>query len=410
MSVAKSIGSALLLILIFIYSPSTIYGDFTFSLSKSSFSTDETITANTLLSVQGGAGKTYYLEGALKSSTLTNYFGQTWNDSSWIPYSGSSNYTSFKAITLDANSSWSGTLLFKVDTSSAFYTGPGEYTLKLIRFTTSGNDTPSSTISTITITQNTQSPTPSPSTSPTPTPTPTSSASPSPSPSPENFVLSGVPSSLETTQGFILNIVLNNLTPNSTYYLKGAFKKSDSTNYFGQTKVGNDWIKNSSTYSSQYRLDLQNSTSWTGQLSLMPDPADSGYTGSGAYLFKLARYDNAGNNLTWSAEYSLQLNGSPTTNTTQSSPSPSPTPSPSIKPTPQISPSPIIFDVTSKDVQIASIAGISTETSPSPTPELNASQTTNPFFNPTIWYFLGGSTFLISASMIGHRAYKIRRL
>lgn len=249
---------------------------------------------------------------------------------------------------------------------------------------------------------------PSPTVAPVASPSPTSSPSSSPSPSPlDSFILSGIPSSLDSNQGFILNIILNNLTPNSTYYLKGAFKKPDSSNYFGQTKATDTWIKNSSTYTNQYRLEISNSSSWTGQLSIMPDPTDSGYSGNGSYIFKLARYDGSGNNLTWSNDYPIQLTGQIVTSPSpQSSPKPSTTSNPSALPTP--SPSPVIFTASNPpDIKIASIAGISYEPTPTASPISNF-KPQNPFFNPKIWFTLAGFTFLISAGMIGYHAYKIR--
>lgn len=383
--------------------PVSAYAGFTFSLSKSTFTSDETISINTQLNIQNGSGKTYYLEGALRSTSLSNYFGLTWNDTNWVQYTASSNYNNLKSITLDSNSSWSGNIDFKLDTSSNYWIGTGDYVLKLKRFTSSSSSSDSDNTANITITNSLPSPSPSPSANNAASPTP------SPSTSIDNFIIAGIPSTLEVNQAFILNTTLNNLNPSSTYYLKGAFKKTDSSNYFGQTQVNNEWIKNSSSYSNQYKI-TPSSTSSTQQISIMPDASDSGYTGSGTYIFKLGRYDNTGN-LIWSNEYTIQLSGDPST-----SPSPSPTPtqipnSPSPRVTPAVTVSPIIFTPSiTPDVQIASIAGISKEQSPEPSNTPLQTKIENPFFNPIIWYILGSSAFIVSAVMFAHRAYKIRQL
>lgn len=270
-----------------------------------------------------------------------------------------------------------------------------------------------STVSSFILQSVSPSPTSTPIDNPSSSPEVQPSASPSPSPNQFNFILSGIPSSLDVDQGFVLNINLNNLTSNSVYFLKGAFKKSDSTNYFGQTQVNGNWIKNSASSTQQFRIDTT-STSWTGQISVMPDSSDSGYSGSGQYLFKLARYDGNGTNLTWSDETPIQINGNPTASspTIISTPSPTHTPSLNPSPSPLTSTSPIIFPTNqASDQPIASIAGVIQDlTSPSPAEITNNPPITNPFFNPTIWYILGGSTFVVSAGMFAHRAYKLKNL
>lgn len=72
-----------------------------------------------------------------------------------------------------------------------------------------------------------------------------------------------------------------------TIYLKGAFYKDGSTNYFGFTKAGNDWIKNSANTSSQRQVKFGD---WDQKLIVKNDPDDSGFTGSGEYKLKLGFY------------------------------------------------------------------------------------------------------------------------
>lgn len=147
----------------------------------------------------------------------------------------------------------------------------------------------------------------------------TSSASPSPSPSPTSnpsstyststsFSISNVPSQIDSTEEFKVNINLSPpSSPNTTFYLKGAFKKADSSNYFGLTKVNGSWIKNNKTFSDQYKITTDGSGNWSGNLEIMPDILDSGYEGAGDYIFKVARYTESGS-LTWSNDVSIKIN------------------------------------------------------------------------------------------------------
>lgn len=165
----------------------------------------------------------------------------------------------------------------------------------------------------------------------TPTPsTPTTSSQPS-----SIFQVSSLPSSINSDQSISVNVQITGLTPNTKYYLKGAFFKKDSTNYFGYTKLNNEWVKNSTTYSSQYSFTSDSSGSFSTSLEVKPDPDDSGLSESGSYQFKVGRYNSSGSGLTWSNEQSLNINitSSPTSSSTKS---PSPTPLKTTTPTSKI--------------------------------------------------------------------------
>lgn len=145
-----------------------------------------------------------------------------------------------------------------------------------------------------------------PSSSPTPTPTPIST--PTSTSSSSTFTISNVPSQIDSTESFSVsvNLSLQN-SPNTIFYLKGAFKKTDSSNYFGLTKVSGSWIKNNKTYSDQYKITTDGSGLWSGTLEIQPDILDSGYEGSGDYIFKVARYSESGS-LSWSNEVIVKIN------------------------------------------------------------------------------------------------------
>lgn len=149
------------------------------------------------------------------------------------------------------------------------------------------------------------------------------------------FEISSLPSSINSDQSISVNVQITGITPNTKYYLKGAFFKKDSTNYFGYTKVSSDWVKNSTTYSSQYSFTTDSSGSFNTTLEVKPDSDDSGLSGSGSYQFKIGRYNSSGSGLTWSNEQSLNINviSSSTQSTAAKSPSPTPlkTPIPSSK-------------------------------------------------------------------------------
>jgi len=132
------------------------------------------------------------------------------------------------------------------------------------------------------------------------TPTPTITPSPSPAPTPSSsFTVTNVPAQINSDQSFNVSV---NITPNTAYFCKGAFKKTGSSNYFGLTKVSGNWIKNSSSYTNQY-LCTNNF-----DLEIKPDIDDSGYTGSGDYIFKIGSYDKDGGNLIWSNENIIKIN------------------------------------------------------------------------------------------------------
>ncbi len=138
------------------------------------------------------------------------------------------------------------------------------------------------------------------------------SPTPSPSPSPSTtsaFTISNVPSSIDSTQTFTTSVNLElSSYPNTNFYLKGAFRKEGSSNYFGLTKVGSSWIKNGSSFSSQYQITTNSSGSWSGNLEIQPDIMDAGYQGAGEYGFKVGRYTSGGSGPTWSNEVTVKIN------------------------------------------------------------------------------------------------------
>ena len=151
-----------------------------------------------------------------------------------------------------------------------------------------------------TLTATTTSPAPDP-TSPTDTtPSPTPQTSPTPT---SAFTIADVPSQINSDESFNVSVNLSSPdNPNTKFYLKVAFKKAGSFNYFGLTKVSGNWIKNGSGYSDQFPATTDSSGNWSGNLEVKPDSEDSGFTGTGDYIFKVGKYNSADTNpsVSWS--------------------------------------------------------------------------------------------------------------
>jgi hypothetical protein len=88
-------------------------------------------------------------------------------------------------------------------------------------------------------------------------------------------------------QELIISASASGFSTGEKIYLKGAFYKDGSTNYFGITKNGDTWIKNSATATDQRLVEVG---SWNNLVSVKMDPSDSGFNGNGDYKFKLGFY------------------------------------------------------------------------------------------------------------------------
>lgn len=196
-------------------------------------------------------------------------------------------------------------------------------------------------------------------------PSPAQSPQSSPQPSPttqkgeNNFSIKEIPNEINSNQEFEGQVYLKlSDKPNSTFFLKGAFKKDGSSNYFGQT-YSDEWVGNSEKYSKQLKITSNSSGIWEGKIKVKPDADDSGFNGTGNYVFKVARYTDSGSGPTWSNESSLKINAVDT-----------PKPSPSIEPEKEVlEEGDKKIDITASllnspeknyEIKIASVAGEST--------------------------------------------------
>jgi hypothetical protein len=305
--VVKVLTFILLGIICFFY-PGVVWADFSFFSNATSINAEQELEVTVDLNLQGQINKLYYLEGAFKKEGSSNYFGLTEVDGSWVKYT-SSNYTFLKQITTDSQGEWSGTLRVKLDTTSNLYQGAGSYIFQLKRFTSSGSSSWSDNLITLNVIANSINQISASS----PSPAVIASSQPAPSNNTKSsteaiFTANLSSQTINSTEALVASTKITGLKAASAYYLKGAFFKTGSTNYFGKTLVSGNWVKNSQSSLSQFPIKTDNLGSWSGSISFMPDMEDSGYTGSGQYFFKVARYNSSGSDLAWSNQNTVNIN------------------------------------------------------------------------------------------------------
>ncbi|HUD20215.1 MAG TPA: hypothetical protein VMR81_07265 [Patescibacteria group bacterium] len=129
---------------------------------------------------------------------------------------------------------------------------------------------------------------------------------------------------------FTITASASGFTEGETIYIKGAFYQSGSSNYFGYTKSGDEWVKNSAGNTSQRSIKIGE---WDGSLVVKSDFTDSGYKGEGDYSLKVGFYYGSATNVNWSSNaLTVTIN--------EPDPTPTNTPTPTNRPTPTLTPSP----------------------------------------------------------------------
>lgn len=189
----KSFLFAVLLSFSILFFPTKTFAAITFTISSS----QQNITQNEELSISitiSGLTSctTCYLQAAFTSATGSpRYLGYTQhNGGNWYQYISSpspdtiqSSFFSFQPL----GGSWTGTLKAKVDPQDSNYSGSGQYTVKVTRYTGNSSSGPTSdnTFS-VNVIDNTPSstPTPAPTNTPAPTSTPTKTPTPAPTSKP----------------------------------------------------------------------------------------------------------------------------------------------------------------------------------------------------------------------------------
>lgn len=129
-----------------------------------------------------------------------------------------------------------------------------------------------------------------------------------------NISITSNKSSLSTDEELVVVASASGFTSGEKIYIKGAFFKDGSSNYFGLTKNNETWIKNSATALSQREVNIG---SWDNSVNVKPDFSDTGFNGSGEYKFKLGFYflTSGGNasSINWSSnDVSINLGSPPT--------------------------------------------------------------------------------------------------
>jgi hypothetical protein len=150
------------------------------------------------------------------------------------------------------------------------------------------------------------------------------------------LIISSETSSLAAGDSLTVTLAFSGFTTDETIYVKGAFFSEGSTNYFGLTKNGDSWVKNSGSATSQ--LSIKTSSAPV-VIQVKNDSSDSGFHGEGEYKFKVGYYYlTSGGNLSsinWSDTIlSVHLAAPAPTNT----PTPLPTPTSLPSPTPTVLP------------------------------------------------------------------------
>ena len=121
-------------------------------------------------------GTTCYLQGMFTSTQGSpKYFGYTFGQSDWFVYDGSpekefikSNFVPFET---SLEGSWSGVIRLKPDKDDPDYKGPGEYLIKVRRYTGESTGPASDDINLLTVNLNEPTPTPAATNTPSPSPT-----------------------------------------------------------------------------------------------------------------------------------------------------------------------------------------------------------------------------------------------
>jgi hypothetical protein len=145
-------------------------------------------------------------------------------------------------------------------------------------------------------------------------------------------------SSLIADQEMTLTASVSGFQHGKEFYIKGAFYKQGSSNYFGYTKSDDSWIKNSVTTKNQKKVTVG---TWNHELLVRPDFQDSGFIGDGEYFFKVGYYsiDTEGNpsSVKWSdTSVAIHLTAPTPTPLPTETPRPTQTPKPASTATPTV--------------------------------------------------------------------------
>lgn len=223
----KVIVGLFILFLFFVF-PYSVFATIEFNISKFEQVVDEVtldVSITGLTSQSCTSENKCYLQGAFQKNNGDNYFGYTQNNSGdWYEYTSSLSidYIISNFFYLEPQSgSWSGQIKVKNNPTSSSYLGPGEYVLKLKRYSGKSTGSAGDSMLTINLSEATPTPSPSPTQAPTAQPTAAPTATPivkptptkTPSPKPTPTLTSTPIVTIKPQQTIEPLIVLNTKTP-----------------------------------------------------------------------------------------------------------------------------------------------------------------------------------------------------
>ncbi len=137
-------------------------------------------------SISGIASVSAFVQGKFTSTNSSSYFGYTWGQNEeWVNYVGSTNKSFITQNLPILMRNTSQKIWIKPNYQDKAYKGPGEYFLKLERFTgASDNSTGEDAVITVSLTEPLPTPTQTPTEEPTNTPNPTPDWTPNPTKTP----------------------------------------------------------------------------------------------------------------------------------------------------------------------------------------------------------------------------------
>lgn len=126
--------SIAILLFILVFSKNVFAVTTTISNLPSTISTDP-FTINIVIS--GASTGTNYLRIDLYKISSSNYFGETFNGSSWY---NAGDYIQYYPVTIQSGNNWTGQVQGRLGSPSLTqYDGPGQYKIKVRRYTSSGS-------------------------------------------------------------------------------------------------------------------------------------------------------------------------------------------------------------------------------------------------------------------------------
>jgi hypothetical protein len=158
-------------------------------------------------------------------------------------------------------------------------------------------------------------------------------------------VVLNVPTQINISQSFNVNVNFDGLTGDKIYRLRITFSKPGESKYFGETWNGSDWYNGESPieYSKFFSITTDSNGAWSGEVQGKISYGIPNFDGTlGTYDFKIGRYTETGSTATWSEVTQVTLvDPNPPTSTPVLTDTVTPSSTPTKTPIPTKSPTPI---------------------------------------------------------------------